>query len=261
MKSMSDDEKIQYLQSLIELLEDSAHLFARKISKPIFIKQKGKERFKYLDPQSIHFQILKAVRIVSGLHACIVLHKVGHVQEMGIIFRTIHEALTEIDFVQEAHETGNPTADQQRIIDLFFAKELKTTDELVATKPNIFKIPRKKIRSSAARLAAPYMRSEKLIRMLEIFDDVWSGYVHGEYPHIMELYEANFDDGTSYFRMRGMLDTPRMQAFHWQLASFVMNALNRFIIIARNLKLEELATKILGQRKELEKSASYMEHP
>lgn len=237
---MSEAEHIDYLKPLVDFLEETVSKFVQSIDKPVFIKEARKDRYKYLAPNSLYFQILKAVSVVSNLNACTLLLEHGYAHEMGILFRSIHESITEIRYIQEAHETGNATQDQLKIIDLFFKKDVRTTDEMMAAPLKFEKVPRKKIRSSIVRDTGTFGDPEWLRKVLEVNDEVWSGYTHAEYPHVMSMYTGSC--GIGNFMMKGMLNTPFVPVMRWHLASFIMQALNACTVIARNVKMQETAT-------------------
>src|SRR5215510_5681532 len=148
---MDLSEKITFLRSCIALLESAVAKLNAKIGKPLFIAEKERPRFKYPDQNSNLFQVLKAIRLVSLLNASIHLFKRGHFHEMAILFRAVHESISEIDFVQEVHEKGTKNQDQQRIIDLFFERDIMTADEAMNNPRKVKKVPKKKVRASIAR--------------------------------------------------------------------------------------------------------------
>ena len=184
------------------------------------------------------------------------LLKIGLVQDVGNVFRTIHDCLTEIDFVQEAQETQAPTTGQKKIIDLFFNRELQTMEEMKNTPPKYDKVGRKEIRASLGRrLESQMMNRNEIQSAYQLIDNMWSGYTHAEYLETMELFEI-FDD-VMICRIRGVWGTPKISVFRYYLASFIMNTLNRFCLVAKNLGLEELASELLEMRIALEQSDAH----
>mgnify|MGYP006955685585 CR=1 FL=1 len=108
----------------LDRLEEAMKTFLLKIPNPIYIREKKSKvrfRFTHSSENSSLFQILKLVSIISNLRGCLPLFRMGFIQEIGILFRSINEKLTAIEFVQESHENGNPTAKQQEIIKEFFS--------------------------------------------------------------------------------------------------------------------------------------------
>lgn len=256
---MTEREKLAYLLELIQILEKAADRFATALGKPLILPEKGKERVRYADPDSRHFQVLKAVRVVSGLRASMILLETGHTQEIGVLLRTIQEFLEDITYVQEAHETGQPTAGQKDIINHFFESDLKTTKEMLEGQPKLKRVGHKEKVSSQSRFFSPVANSDHVRHMLNAIYNGLSGYVHGDYPQIMELYEANLSGGSEKFRMRGMLGTAKIKPFQRQIACYIHRSLNIFSVIAKVLGLNELSNSLIEQRKTFEKTVAYKE--
>ena len=64
-----------------------------------------------------------------------------------------------------------------------------------------------------------------------------SGYVHGAYPHIMEMF------GGTQPHLNGMLGTPRIDEWRGQLILYVYRALIVSPFVTRKLALNETHTK------------------
>lgn len=100
--SINNETKLQIIKDVIPLLEKSIYMFCDKISKPSCITDKGNTFPRYQNPISLHFQILQAIRIVSGLNASVCLLNSGYTQETGVIVRTIAQFFCQIDLKQAA---------------------------------------------------------------------------------------------------------------------------------------------------------------
>lgn len=240
------------IRDAIDLLEIALDRFTVKIGRPLFIPEADRPRYRYPKATSLILQVLKAVRVVSGLNALVVCLQHGYTQDMGVILRTVHEFLGDIFFLHEAHVTGKPTADQKRLMELFFADDIRTTEEMLRQEKEPARVPRKSVRASAARMLQP-RNPDRVIRIAKAIDETYSRYVHGAYPAIMELW----DDHAGKFRVRGMLGTPKIGVFRVALAQVVHRALNEFAVIAHSMRMEDLRTALIEKRKSFEKSAAY----
>jgi hypothetical protein len=91
-------------------------LFAAHLGPPILYQSVGTHiGFRYTAPDARHFCLLKGVRAVSGMNACINLAIGGYTQEIGVIIRTIVECTSLIDWVKlEARPDGSLRSDPQR---------------------------------------------------------------------------------------------------------------------------------------------------
>lgn len=150
---------------------------------------------------------------MSGLNAALCLIRHGFTQEAGVLFRTIDDFLEDISFLDEAHYTTTPNEPQKQFVEQFFAKDTRTTEEMMDGTPKTPRVSGKKKRASESRTLGQFDNPEMVRRRLEAVDDVLSGYVHGEYPNIMELYEGTGDGIGERFRMRGMLGTPSVASY------------------------------------------------
>jgi len=73
-------------------LEEAVDALSSHIGGPAFLDERDRPRFRYLNPTSLHLQVLKAVRVVScRLHAAGRLIALGFVQEAAVILRTGHD--------------------------------------------------------------------------------------------------------------------------------------------------------------------------
>lgn len=240
-------------------LEDAVHALVRPLDPPAFLAD-GPPRFRFASPTSQHIQILKAVRVVSGLHAAVVLVKQGFTQEAGVLFRTINEFIEEIWFLDEAHYS-TPNQAQLDFMRQFFSRDTRTTEEMREATPKAARVLARKKRASAGRTLGQFDTPEKIMRRSEAIDDVMSSYVHGEYPCIMELFEGSLDGTPGRFRMRGMLDTPTVPVFtHWVslLTHAALTTVAKMLHDARDL---ERKAALVDIRNRFSRSDEYSTEP
>ncbi|MCX5726865.1 MAG: hypothetical protein NT030_06830 [Candidatus Saganbacteria bacterium] len=74
-------------------------------------------------------------------------------------------------------------------------------------------VPRKKVRAGVSRVLSNCVNPHDLHEILTTEENAFSGYIHGAYPHIMELYGGD----PPRFHMNGMLDTPRIDEWRRQI--------------------------------------------
>jgi hypothetical protein len=247
------NSEVIIIRNAIGILEEALGRFIVKIDQPLFLPEEGRKRFKYPTPSPIILQVLKGVRIVSGLNALLCLLERGFVQEMGVILRTIDDFDAEIMFVQEAIDQGTMTAHQQEFIDSFFKDEPPTTQDIERGRSGKPRTIKKKIIASLARIFGPFGNPDRVRRIAEGVHETLSGYVHGSYPHIMEMYGGM----PGRFHIRGMLGTPRIKDFQDQIAIYVHRSLNTFSQVAMNLQLNDLALSLIETRRGFERSSAY----
>lgn len=236
-----DKEKLVIIKNSLSVLDKAVSKFCSKIGKPDLIEDKGVYRYK--NPTSLHFQVLMAVRIVSGLHASVCLLEGGYPQEAGAIIRMIEEFMAKVKFIDEAHNKGIATADQQKLINDFFK--------------GVFWVDMDKVFASYARTASEAGGNKdtySIQKDARSIYDLLTKFVHGFYDAIMDMYEG----GTERFRTDGMLDTPRIQEMiDIPLAFCVSGAFTTFVLIADSTKQIELMSELANKREEFQKSKPF----
>lgn len=249
---MDEQRKISHIEECVNLLEKALSQFIGLFEHPEFIEESGRMCFRYKDINSKLFQVLKCVRIVSGLRASLVLLKEGYVQEVGVLIRIIHEFIHDIEFIQEGHEKGILSKDQQQMIDLFYSAKMQSTGDLLSSMKKEPTVGRRKVYPTIARDLKPE-NPHKIQHTIKAIEEVYSGYVHGSYPHVMALYVG----GPNCFYVNGMLNTSRISEWIKYLALCVHPAMNSFIGIAQHLNLLDIADELRLQRNKFEQSEAY----
>jgi len=192
---------------------------------------------------------LKGVKSISTLNACLVLLKRGYTQEIGALCRMVDDFCNEIFFLLKPQgEDGNFSRDQIQFLESFFQEELDQPGDPLASTQKRATVPVKKIHATFAKLASTELNSSDAQELLRTTQQAFSGYVHGAYPHIMEMYAGK----PPQFHMSGMLDTPLVDESRKQLVGFVYRVSMASVFIARKLGLEEMENSLRVFLKEFE---------
>jgi hypothetical protein len=242
-----ENPQIPLLTECINTLETALHELCVGMPKPEFNPEEGNERFRFAKIDPYIFVILKGVRVISGLNASISLLEKGFVQEIGVITRTIIEFLNDITFIQGGLNGGKFSEHQQEMLDIFFKDDVRTAQELMASDSKRPGIIRRKIYAALSKFFNPHnpYRAQKIVK---IGEDVFSGYVHGCYPHIMELYSE-----PGGFQLEGTSE--RIPEGVKYLAAFCIHpALNTFIVTAKLMGNKAISEMLQQQRLKLEKN-------
>lgn len=245
---MDADEKIEYLRKYVGLLEGAVYAFNEKIHQPIFDDKS--QTFVYEEPNPVIFLVLKMARIVTAFYAALELTKQGLFEDTGAISRIIIECQHDIDFVMQGLTQDPFPADKEELLDNFFNQEIKTVEQMMATMKKPPTIPRKKIYPDVGRLLSPG-DPDRVQRISKVQEEMFSGYVHASYRHIMEMYEGTGKE----FRVSGV----QMRIPMWikQVALNIHPSLNQFAILAKALDLTDLRSQLIESVKELEDSEVY----
>ena len=76
--------------------------------------------YRFDEPTTHHFCLLKAVRVVSALNASIELARSGYTQEIAVLMRTVAEFTTHIEFVLDMDDSAEHELKVKRYIEAFF---------------------------------------------------------------------------------------------------------------------------------------------
>jgi hypothetical protein len=192
---MDPKQRIQRLENWLSCIGDT-------LDRPIWDGQ----NFVYTDVTVKHVAYLKAVRAVSGLHALPVLYEHGLLIDGGTIVRCINEALSEIFFVLENYPTISSKV--EAFIEHFLATQTGIDEK------EAHPVTSRKIHSAEARIFEEQLNFTDSMKMIRNVYETFSGYVHGQYPHIMEIYGGRPEN--LKFSTGGVL-TVEKQRFYTQL--------------------------------------------
>ena len=246
------------LREALQALEDGVQKLTRNLQRPLYLGQPHRGEFRYANRNSQLMQILKAVRVVSGLHAAIQIGRMGFHQEAGAILRVVDEALQDIDVLDEAHfsKTGPTTSQQQLVNEFFSSDDVQRMESMLAGQAQpVPRVSRKKKRAAIERRLSAVPSPSPIRPTLDTIDAVLDGYVHCGYAQIMELYSAS--PTSEGFHMRGVHDQGRQELFASWVPLFVHHALNSVAHLLLVAKLHAEADELVELRKRLETSQEY----
>ncbi len=243
---MESTESFNYLIKYIELLKRAAAQLNQRIPQPNW----DGRHFRYKDPNPYTFLVLKMSRMVSGFHSALLLTQIGLFEDAGAIHRVIIECTHDIDFVINGLTQDPFPENVQRLLDAFFENHDLTPDEMLQTMKKPATFPRKKVYPTVGRFLAPE-NPDRPQRIMKVTEEMFSGYVHASYPHVMEMYEGSRNE----FQMSGI--KARIPEWTKQLALRIDSALTQFALLAKTLGLADLANELLVAREALEQSKLY----
>lgn len=200
-------ELVNILDKAVAGLDQCVQALSSSFPLPRRVAINGLEVFRHFEQDDLLLSFMKLVKIASHNNAAMVLIRAGYVHEVYALCRMIDEACEDIHFMQEPQgEDGKPTKQQFTFINEFFQEEFSGRD-LVESHNSRDRVPRKKVRAANARLGAGEVKLDPSteIKVVGALYETFSGFVHGAYVHLMELFNGH------YFHTRGMLGTPRIQ--------------------------------------------------
>ena len=234
--------RLQKIRAEIELQERAVQKIADSLDTPIFYRSGLFRGFRYLKPDWKHFCLLKAVRAVSGMNACVRLADGGFTQEVAVLIRTIVEYTTHIEFILAGLVANELAEEQKKYVEAFFA-DFKRESHEDFSRPRIRQGQVHKavgahtdamLRKVDSQTYAK-VESEKLLSNVYL---THSNYVHGRYPEVMDLFGGD----PLHFHLCGMRGTPKDLENVEILETFVVTVSNalRFLIFYMGLREEVL---------------------
>lgn len=221
----------KYLIELESLYSESTS----KAEDPIFLVDKHYARFRHQDQTDVLFCFLKGVKIISSLNASYVLLSEGYTQEIPILFRCVDDYFADIMFLSQPLEDGEPSKDQVRVVGNFFKEEYEDFSRPIGSLAKRDVLPRKKIYAVMSELVKKSINPSDMQKALKVINQSFSGYVHGAYPQVMELYGGRFPK----YHMSGMLGTPRIKEWEDQFVIYLERAMLASQVVFRKMECDE----------------------
>jgi hypothetical protein len=242
--------EINYQKSLIERLEVIYHQLHSSEWLKLPIWDDKIMQFRYQEQGDLLLIFLKGIRYLSLLNAAFTLLEKGHFQEMYILSRCMDEAFEDATlFMKQLGENGELSELQQTVMDEFYQEEFENyfspSPDLKNTKRH--RTPREKIRKAINASSLQQFPAFK-----DTFTTIYktfSGYVHGAYPHIMELFGGH----PFHYHTRGMLGTPKLIEAKDQLAMNIYRGLLFGRLAAKRLGMGDQDDQIVILRNEMER--------
>lgn len=236
--------------SLRRLLEDTAiaieqciQELAENFERPYLNEQNGYPAFRHKSKHDLLASYLKGVRIVSNFNAALVLLRAGHVQEVYVLCRAIDEAAEDITFLATPLGENGASDDQKRFVNEFFQEEFSDPSNPVKSQQKRDRVSRKRIHAALSRLPVKESNPSRMQEIASTLHHTYSGFVHGAYGHIMELYGGN----PGRFHTSGMNNTPRISECETQLVNYLYRALLALEVIALRSNRKDISQRLLEQ--------------
>ena len=111
----------------------------------------------------------------------------------------------------------------------FWAEEFGDLDDLVDSQVSREMVPRRKVRAFIANLDGANPNPSKAVDLTKMISSVYSGFVHGAAPHIMQSYGG----APPHFHTRGMAGTPRIEEYTHDLWNYMYRGFMSHIFVAK----------------------------
>ena len=220
--------------------------FTGSVKPPIWEESIG--QFRHVERDERLFLFLKGIRSVSLLNAALALFDAGHAQEMGIIWRCLDETHEDMALFAGGTDEGTSGAARSRVLNEFFQEQFQNPDAPILGSNKRDRVPRRRVRAVIAAFPENVVNPHDHSSVLTTVDEAFSGYVHGAYPHIMELCGGL----PARFHLEGMTGTPRMVEQVGQILNYVYRTTLLVPLVAARMSANDTIAQALGLRHRIE---------
>jgi hypothetical protein len=192
--------------------------------------------------------IQKLARVISGLRAVDILLYHGHVQEQGVLHRTIDELNDDVLFLAAARTNDTVTDLHERFLEAFWVEEFDVPEDPIASTQKRDTPPRRKIRAYITRILGEGLNPSRQVDVGETISKTYSGFVHGASPHIMDMCGGD----PPRFHLAGMRGTVRINEYADDAWNYFYRSFISVIVAAKAFGDESLVEALEKKKLEFE---------
>ena len=202
--------------------------------------------FRYQE-QDVHQAIVqKLARVISGLHAARLLLAHGYLQELGALKRMLDEFNEDVLFLTYGVVSGETTEEHRQYLEAFFQEEFDNPGSAMDSTQKRPMVPRRKIRAYLSRIKGAGLDPSNGVEVRRTVEKLYSGFVHGASPHIMEMYDGEH----SAFQVRGTPGTNLADEHREDLWNYFYRAIASFAWSAKAFGDDTLFQEVLAYMRE-----------
>ncbi|WP_462325857.1 hypothetical protein [Desulfoplanes sp.] len=174
----------------------------------------------------------------------------GYIQEVGALCRCIDEFNQDIFFLGSPLGESGPSEQQKRLVQEFFQEEFDKIESPFLSTQQRNRVPRQKVLAGIARVSGQPTNPSDSQEMQRTIHNVFSGYFHGAYVHIMESYGGSL--GNTKYHIQGLSNTVRIPEWTNTLLYYVYHTMIAVEIVAKRCDDKDSVNKIRSARFSLE---------
>jgi len=218
----------QLYSEMLEAMDAAFQDFVAALPAPRLVKHGERQVYRVAAKDIEHAVVLKLALIQSTLRAALILLQQGYTLQQAMLQRVIDEASEDVWFLALAVINGARSPLHDRYLEAFWAEEFDDPERLLMSHKSRDMVSRDKIRAFIPRVAGAKDTSTPN-QITKVLSKVYSGFVHGAAPHIMEMYGG----APPRFHTRGMLNTPLMDGYEKDLWNYMYRALLAHVVAAK----------------------------
>ena len=230
----------------LQWFNTALHKLCIRFPAPIPTSINGELAYRFED-QSIHIAILlKTARYVSGLHAGSLLLMHGFLQELGALQRAIGDFEQDCTFLALACIRNDITKDHEDFLAAFW-EELPDYQTFINNPKGKHEISRSKIQSYISNRANGGTSDHKEIGTAKYLSRIYSGYVHGAAPPLMDMY----DPDARRFEVEGAVSKHLLKLHRHDFDNYLFRGVILISTVANALGDQELKKDALSLHEQL----------
>lgn len=241
------------IEVMLDLMDKTFLDFEQAIPKPKVIRLSFGLAYRYEEKDIYQAIIQKLARVQSSVRAAQLLLNHGFVQEQAILHRTIDETNEDIEFLVYAVTNDTITDLHKRFLDAFWQEEIDESGTMIDSRQKRPMIKRAKIQAYLANLEGVDIDPHSQLETAKTLSKVYSGYVHGASPHIMDMYVGE----PPHFHTKGMIGTIRMKEHADDLWNYIYRSFQSHIMVAKALGAEQHLMQLTKCLNEIKRAAGY----
>lgn len=228
-------------RSMIDELDGWLHRLAAPVLPARKVQRDSRHRWELRERNAYALMIAKAVRMVSGIRAAMLLIDDGFLPESACLLRIVSDLSLEIVAVAEGELRGQPTKAQQVFVAEFFARRSLGGDAGPKQEKKRY-VSREELMKTHVRLAmAARVDGEDLRDKMRTVAGVYDGFVHGSYSSAMELYHGS----RRQFMLHGHEGTEQRVVYRKALAGKLHEVIHSLVMISHVAADEAVYSDIL----------------
>ncbi len=235
----------QLYRQALEMMGQAFDVLSRKVGDPQRSPMGRGYVYRYKEKSVYQAIVQKLARVVTGLQAISILNKAGFLQEQAALQRTLDEFEEDIAFLCFGIIFNDMTDLHKDYLAVFYEEEFDDPESAIRSTQKHPMIPRKKIRAFMSKDRGGSYDQSSTIEVGRTISKLYSGFVHGASPQLMELYFGS----PPRFQLSGGTKSPFYKDHLEDLLNYYYRSILSFAFAAKAFGEEALFKRVFEYSK------------
>jgi len=241
-----ENDMDQLYRQALEVMGQAFNILSRKVGNPQCQSMGGGYVYRYEEKSIYQAIVQKLARVVTGLQAISVLNRAGFLQEQAALQRMMDEFEEDIAFLCFGVIFNDLTDLHKEYLAAFYEEEFDDPESAIRFTQKRPMIPRKKIRAFVSKDRGAGYDQSSTIEIGRTIHKLYSGFVHGASPQLMELYFGN----PPQFQLSAGTNSPFYRDHVEDLLNYYYRSILSFAYAAKAFGEETLFKRLFEYSKE-----------